>query len=169
MIIRPEKHSDLGSIRSVHTVSFPDTNETRLVDELRTANRLSISLVAVKLHEVVGHVAFSPVIVHEAEGAGLGPVAVLPAYRRIGIGEQLIRKGLEACRKQGDGYVVVLGAPSYYSRFGFKSADSWELCYKNGYANAFQAMELVPGAIPAGGGVVDYAPEFTAVDRSPAG
>ena len=55
MIFRPEKHSDLGSIRSVHTVSFPDTNEASLVDELRTANRLSISLVAVKLHEVVGH------------------------------------------------------------------------------------------------------------------
>ena len=69
MIIRPEKHSDLGSIRSVHTVSFPDTNEARLVDELRTANRLSISLVAVKIHEVVGHVAFSPVIVHVAEVA----------------------------------------------------------------------------------------------------
>ena len=81
-----------------------------MVDELRTANRLSISLVAVKLHDVVGHVAFSPVIVHGAKGAGLGPVAVLPAFRRIGIGEQLIRKGLEACRKQGDGYVVVLGA-----------------------------------------------------------
>ena len=113
MIFRPEKHSDLGSIRSVHTVSFPNTNEARLVDELRTANRLSISLVAVKLHEVVGHVAFSPVIVHGAEGAGLGPVAVLPACRRRGIGEQLIRRGLEACRKQGDGYVVVLGAPSY--------------------------------------------------------
>ena len=126
MIIRPEKHSDLGSIRSVHTVSFPSTSEAMLVDELRTANRLSISLVGLKLHEVVGHVAFSPVIVHGVEGAGLGPVAVLPGYRRQGIGEQLIRKGLEACRKQGDGFVVVLGVPSYYSRFGFKSADSWE-------------------------------------------
>ena len=99
MIFRPEKHSDLGSIRSVHTVSFPNTNEARLVDELRTANLLRISLVAAKLHDVVGHVAFSPVIVHGAEGVGLGPVAVLPAYRRIGIGEQLIRKRLEACRK----------------------------------------------------------------------
>ena len=64
---------------------------------------------------------------------------------------------------------MVLGAPSCYSRFGFKSADSWELCYKNRDAEAFQAMELVPRAIPAGGGVVDYAPEFTAVDSSPAG
>ncbi len=59
--------------------------------------------------------------------------------------------------------------PQATSRFGFKSADSWELCYKNRYAEAFQAMELVPGAIPAGGGVVDYAPEFTVVDSSPAG
>ena len=146
MIIRLEKHSYLGSIRSVHTVSFPNTNEPRLVDEFCTANRLSISLVALKLHEMVGHVVFSPVIMRGAKGAGLGPVAVLPACRRRGIGEQLIRRGLEACRKQGDGYVVVLGAPSYYSRFGFKSADNWELCYKNGYAEAFQAMELVPCA-----------------------
>ena len=53
MIFRPEKHSDLVSIRSVHTVSFPNTNEAKLVDELRTANRLSISLVALKLHEEV--------------------------------------------------------------------------------------------------------------------
>ena len=122
-----------------------------------------------KFHEVVGHVAFSPVIVHGPKGAGLGPVPVLPAYQRIGIGEQLIRNGLEACRKQGVGYVVVLGAPSYYSQFGFKSADSWELCYQNRYAEAFQAMELVPGAIPAGGGVVAYAPEFNTVEHSPAG
>ena len=64
---------------------------------------------------------------------------------------------------------MVLGAPSYYSRFGLKSADNWGLCYKNGYAEAFQAMDLVPGAIPSDGGVVDYAPEFTAVDRSPTG
>jgi len=116
--------------------------------------------------EVVGHVAFSPVsVVGAIDGVGLAPVAVLPAFRRRGIAEQLVREGLEACKQLGHGFVVVLGDPRYYHRFGFMPASRWGLRDEYGGGEAFQALELRQGWIPAGGEVVRYAPEFAIVER----
>lgn len=165
MNVRPEEYADHEAIRAVHTASFPNASEGRLVGALRTNGRLCISLVAEEQREVVGHVAFSPVSVLGAtDGVGLAPVAVLPAFRRRGIGEQLIRTGLTVCKQFDHGFVVVLGDPGYYSRFGFMAAGSWGLRCKYGGGDAFQVLELMPGAITVGGGFVDYSPEFETVE-----
>ncbi len=165
MNVRPEPHADHGAIHAVHTASFATLGEARLVDALRAAGRLCVSLVAEEQHEVVGQVAFSPVSVLGAtDGVGLAPVAVLPAFRRRGIAEQLIREGLAACKRLGQGFVVVLGDPSYYRRFGFMPAGGWGLRDEYGGGDAFQVLEVRRGAIPAGGGIVHYAPEFAAVE-----
>jgi putative acetyltransferase len=122
-------------------------------------------LVAEERREVVGHIAFSPVIVLGAtDGVGLAPVAVLPAFRRRGIAHQLIERGLVVCGQLGKGFVVVLGDPSYYRRVGFVPASRWGLRDEYGGGDAFQAMELRTDAIPASGGVVHYAPEFAGVE-----
>jgi putative acetyltransferase len=71
--------------------------------------------------------------------------------------------GLEACRIAGFGWVVVMGEPAYYSRFGFRPAAEFGLFDDYGGGPAFQAIELVPEALPVGAGVVRYAPEFAAV------
>lgn len=133
------------------------------MDALRAAGRLTLSLVAVEEGVVAGHVALSPVrVTGAADGIGLAPVAVLPAFRRRGIADRLIRMGLERCGEQGFGFVVVLGEPEYYGRFGFRPASDWGLSDEYGGGDAFQALELRPGAIPRGAGVVRYAPEFPA-------
>jgi putative acetyltransferase len=164
--VRLEAPADHEAIHVVHAASFPTAGEARLVDALRSAGRLHVSLVAVEQGEVIGHVAFSPVSVLGAPlGVGLAPVAVLPAFRRRGIAEQLIREGLIACEQLGHGFVVVLGAPSYYRRFGFLPASRWGLRDEYGGGDAFQALELRQGGIPAGGGAVRYAPEFTIVEH----
>jgi putative acetyltransferase len=80
MIVRAERPDDAAAIRAVHTASFPTALEARLVDALRAAGRLCLSLVAEEEGRVVGHVGFSPVsLAGTAAGAGLAPVAVLPA------------------------------------------------------------------------------------------
>jgi putative acetyltransferase len=133
------------------------------VDRLREAARLSVSLVAEIGGEVVGHVAFSPATAASgAVGAGLAPVAVAEAYRRQGIAAALVRAGLEACRNGGFGWAVVLGGPAYYARFGFRPAEEFGLVDEYGGGPAFQALELVPGALIRGAGLVRYAPEFAA-------
>ncbi len=114
--IRFEQPQDASVIHAIHAGSFPTPGEARLVDLLRAAGRLSVSLIAEVDELVVGHVAFSPVrCASGAVGAGLGPIAVAESHRRRGIAAELVRAGLQACREAGFGWAVVLGDPAYYA------------------------------------------------------
>jgi putative acetyltransferase len=135
-----------------------------LVDALRAAGRLAVSLVAEVDGTVVGHVGFSPVTsACGAVGAGLAPVAVAEAQRRRGVAAALVRAGLEGCRAAGFGWAVVVGDPAYYGRFGFRPAGACGLADEYGAGAAFQAVELAAGGLPVGAGLIRYAPEFAAV------
>lgn len=126
MIIRPEAGTDAIAIRALVSAAFDDAphasgTEADIVDALREGGVLTLSLVCTVANEVVGHVAFSPVVVGcAAEGwFGLGPVAVQSEYRGQGIGQRLIEAGLSRLRERGAGGCVVLGDPAYYRRFSF--------------------------------------------------
>ena len=58
---------------------------------------------------------------------------------------------------------MVLGEPGYYGRFGFQPAPGLDLGDAYGGGDTFQVIELLPGAIPVGAGLVRYAPEFALV------
>jgi putative acetyltransferase len=163
MLIRHEESGDIAAIRAVNRSAFPSDEEGLLVDSLRAANSLSISLVAEEGDQVVGHIAFSPVSVAGAPGGlGLAPMAVSPAFQRQGIGSRLVREGISAAARSGAGFVVVLGHPEYYPRFGFERASLVGLSNEYGADEAFMVLEIRPGAIPGGGGLVKYCPEFGA-------
>lgn len=160
--IRAEQPGDEDGIRRVLSVAFSSPLEAQLVDELRRAGRLTISRVAVADDEIVAHIAFSPVtIARTVVGLGLAPLAMLPAFQRQAIGSILIQDALGECVEIGARMIVVLGSPKFYGRFGFKPAAGWNLSDEYQGGEAFQALELIPGSIPAGGGLVQYAPEFS--------
>jgi putative acetyltransferase len=69
---------------------------------------------------------------------------VLPAQQRRGIGGQLVEAGLEACRRAGCGFAVVLGEPGYYHRFGFRRARTEGLGNEYGVDEEFMVLELRP-------------------------
>jgi putative acetyltransferase len=128
MEIRSECAEDVDAIRAVTSAAFKNAlhssqTEVAIVDALRNAGALAVSLVAVDEEAVVGHVAFSPVTVNgELNGwYGLGPVSVRPDRQRNGIGQALIRAGLDRLKDLRAQGCVVLGEPRYYSRFGFVS------------------------------------------------
>ena len=163
-LIREERPADVDAIRSIHEACFPTGGEARLVDLLRAAGHLTVSLVGEVDGGVVGHVGFSPVTAASGDcGLGLAPVAVLEPYRRRGIGASLIAAGLAVCRTQGVGWVVVLGAPEYYSRFGFRPAGDAGLVDEYGGGAAFQVMELTAAAPFGRTGLVRYGPEFASL------
>lgn len=168
MNVRTETPADVAAIHAVHAASFPTEGEARLVDGLRAAGRLTLSLVAEADGAIVGHVGFSQVTVEAGtDGIGLAPVAVLPDHRRRGVAAQLVREGLAACERMGHGFVVVLGDPDYYRRFGFRPACGRGLHDEYGGGDAFQVLELRPGALPQGGGTVRYEDEFAKLDEDP--
>jgi putative acetyltransferase len=148
--IRPETPRDLAEIRQVHLAAFGGTNEARIVDALRDAGALIVSLVATDEERVVGHIAFSPVTLLDGRmiGVGLAPVGVLPSHQKRGIGDALCREGLARARDNGARACVVLGHPAYYARFGFQHASTtWGLRWQGGHDDSFFAMELVDGAL----------------------
>jgi putative acetyltransferase len=128
MIIRSETPADHASIRDIHIAAFanhPYSHQTEhlIVEGLRTDNALTVSLVAVVGGDVVGHIAFSPMKINsmDCKWLALGPVAVAPARQRQGIGQRLVRAGLETIQKLGVEGCVLVGDPAYYRRFGFEN------------------------------------------------
>jgi putative acetyltransferase len=100
-VIRNEKIADIGAISEVtiaafETLEVSNQMEHFIIDALRTAHALTISLVAEVGGRVVGHIAFSPVTISNGsrDWYGLGPVSVLPDYQCQGIGTALIQEGL---------------------------------------------------------------------------
>jgi putative acetyltransferase len=165
MHVRKEYPADIAAIRELVMSAFPTPAEAELVDALRAAGRLSISLVAVEEGAVIGHAAWSPVTVDGLTlGLGLAPVAVRADRRRQGVAARLVREGLELCRNAAVGLVVVLGDPRYYARFGFEAARRHELRDEYQAGDAFQIVELVSGTIRPGGGLVRYSEEFAQVN-----
>lgn len=128
MHIRSEAVMDHEAIRAIHIAAFADhpfskQTEHRIVDGLREADALTVSLVAEQNGQVVGHVAFSPAFVNGESCAmyALGPIGVLPPFQRQGIGSRLVEAGLAALRGLDASACVLVGDPAYYSRFGFRS------------------------------------------------
>lgn len=162
--VRPEEPRDAAAITTLLRACFPSPGEARLVEQLRAAGNLSVSLVAVADDTVIGHVGFSPVTAAGVKfGAGLAPLAVHQGYRRRGVAAALVERGLDACRAAGFAWAVVLGEPEYYVRFGFRAAAEFGLSDEYGGGAAFQVLELKQGGIPKDAGLVKYAPEFASL------
>lgn len=147
MQIRLERPSDATTIHALTDAAFKgmpfsDNTEARVVDALRAAGALTLSLVATQADDVMGHVAFSPVTINGEAGDwyGLGPVSVWPGRQRAGVGQALIREGLRRLQSMGAGGCVLLGDPAYYARFGFQNDP--DLRHAGAPAWAFQRLIL---------------------------
>ena len=162
MEIRPERPGDEGAIAEVIEAAFllaehRDGTEAQIVERLRDAGALTLSLVAVDEESVIGHVAFSPVTIdaEDRQWFGLGPIAVRPDRQGKGIGSALIREGLDRLRTMGAAGCVLVGEPDYYRRFGFLADE--RLVYPGLPAQYFQSLSF-GGDLPTG--TVAYHPAF---------
>jgi putative acetyltransferase len=128
IVIRDEMRDDVCAITEVTIAAFKaleisNHTEQSIIEALRFANALTISLVAEVNGCVVGHIAFSPVTISDGtrNWYGLGPISVLPEYQRQGIGKALMREGLSRLRDMHAQGCCLVGHPDYYIKFGFKN------------------------------------------------
>ena len=128
ILIRDEIADDIPDISEVTVAAFSSlevSNHTEqfIIDALRDAGALTLSLVAEMDGHVVGHIAFSPVTISDGttDWYGLGPVSVRPTYQRRGIGKALIEEGLSRLKQEGAKGCCLVGHPQYYRTFGFEN------------------------------------------------
>lgn len=167
--IREERPEDIEEVRKLNekafTQAFGQAPEADLIDKLRENCPNILSLVAVLDDQIVGHILFSPVGIESdkiVEGMGLAPMAVHPEFQRQGIGSRLVQAGLEILKSQGSPFIIVIGLPEYYPRFGFEPAShsgirsQWEEVPDE----AFLILILNEKAMSGAHGIARYRGEF---------
>jgi putative acetyltransferase len=154
IVIRNETHDDVSAITEVtiaafKTLEISNHTEQFIIEALRAAKALTVSLVAEVDGRVVGHIAFSPATISDGSPNwyGLGPVSVLPECQRRGIGRALIQEGISRLRDLGARGCCLVGHPEYYRRFGFQNIRG--LVHEGVPEEVFFALSL-DGHIPQG-------------------
>jgi putative acetyltransferase len=154
--IRLEQPVDLDQIHDLHREAFRGPHEAELVDAIRSSPFFipELSLVAVTDDgSVLGHVLISQIELRPdgdddapVTVLALAPVAVLPQHQGRGIGGTLVREALAMADEREEPIVAVLGAPSFYGRFGFSPAAGHGL--RSPYDDAGEAFQVRarPGA-----------------------
>ena len=165
-VVRPSTEADLDAVLEVERRAFGGDVEAELVWSLLADAEVRIpglSLVAAEGSELVGHVLFTRARTERgATAVLLAPLAVVPERQRKGVGSLLVREGLAVARQLGFEVALVLGDPAYYGRFGFAPAASAGITppYPVEPAEAWMAVELVPGTLLRATGPVKLAEAF---------
>ncbi|WP_430414156.1 GNAT family N-acetyltransferase [Parasphingorhabdus sp.] len=146
-IIRLEIPSDYAAIhditeRAFAPMPFSGGDEQDLIDRLRDAEALEISLVAELDGKIVGQVTFTEAFAADGSSGwyALGPVAVEPELQKQAIGSALIEAGIAMLRDRDAAGCVLVGNPAYYHRFGFRLFP--QLCPEGEPAEVFQILPL---------------------------
>jgi putative acetyltransferase len=166
--IREEQPEDVKAVREVYIGAFGQELEADLVDQLRQRCDDLLALVAVLKGRIIGHILFSPAIIERRKktvhGMALAPMAVLPELQRQGIGSQLVRAGIEALKQADCPFIILVGHPTYYPRFGFEPAKQYGIRSEWSVpGDSFMVLVLDEQQKDALSGVAKYRPEFSEV------
>lgn len=169
MLVSEARRDDKAAIYQLIQSAFADKDfssgtEGPIVDALREAGDLTLSLVAKRAGVLIGYIAFSPASVgNQSENIyALGPVAVEPALRYKGIGTALIHAGIKRLKAMEARACVLVGNPHYYQRFGFVG----DCGLRSGQLPQSYVQALVWGA-PLAAGEISFAPAFSMGSNQP--
>jgi putative acetyltransferase len=164
--VRTERFEDIAAVRLLNTQAFEQAAEADIVDTLRQACPDALSLVAEDAGRIVGHILFTPAVIEcgnrMIHGMALAPMAVLPDRQSEGIGTALVTHGLKVLQERRCPFVVVLGYPDYYTRFGFERASGHKITsqWEGVPDDAFMIIIFDRVAMEGISGVARYRDEF---------
>lgn len=157
----PELPAHDPEIEHINAEAFGPGRFTRAAYKIREGgpHRPDLSFVALVGGEVVASVRMTPVAAGTGRALLLGPLAVRPAFKNLGIGRKLVALALEAARKDGWGLVVLVGDGPYYAPLGFdKVVPPRQLAMPRPVdPRRLLAAELIPGALDGFRGAVTHA------------
>jgi putative acetyltransferase len=171
--IRQETPNDYRTVEELTREAFwniyiPGCYEHLLLHNVRNSPDFipELDLVAERDGRIIGHIVYTRAVIKNDKGREkkvicFGPVSVLPSLQKQHIGSALIEHSLAIARKMGFPSVLIYGDPRYYSRFGFRCAEKYDIKTFDGkYAIALLALELKPGALKKTPGRFIESPDF---------
>ena len=156
-VIRAERATDVAMREALLDASFGEDRHGRTCQRLRDgrAPATGLALTAVREGKLVGTVRLWHVSAGGRPALVLGPLAVDPACRELGIGAALMHQALAAARARGHGAVILLGDAPYYARFGFSAEKTAELALPGPFErDRLLAIEFKDGALDGAGGMI---------------
>jgi putative acetyltransferase len=160
MIIRNEKEEDYRVVEELTREAFwnlyvPGCNEHYILHNLRNSRDFipELDFVAEKEGQIVGNIVYSRGMIKDQQGAEkevicFGPVSVLPRFQKQGIGSALIIHTINTARAMNYPGIFIYGDPRYYSRFGFRCAEKYDIkTADDKFAVALLALELKRGVL----------------------
>lgn len=167
--IRRQHPQDWHAIRAVIDTAFNDKGEVSAI-VARIANACGddcFGHVAIDQNQkIIGHIWMSPAhIEHDGPpvtGHCLSPMAVMPQFQKTGIGKALAHALLDDARRRNTTFILVLGHPEYYPKFGFERADAWNISCPMADAppEAFMIKVFKPERLKGISGIGRYRHEF---------
>jgi putative acetyltransferase len=152
VIVRQQRADDFEAIGHVYAEAFRRSQDPGTVPpEVGLFEALweegdaipELSFTALLDDRVVGHVTASKATIASDPVVAVGPIGVLPEHQGAGIGSALMETLLAAADSMGVPLIVLLGAPQYYSRFGFRPATEFGVIPPDqAWRDAFQARPL---------------------------
>ena len=155
--IRSERASDVAAREALLDVSFGANRSLRTCQRLRDGRRPAegLALSAIRGGLLVATVRLWHVSAGGKPALVLGPLAVDPACRNLGVGAALVGHALAAAKTRGHGAVILLGDAPYYGRFGFSVAKTGELSLPGPFERGrLLALELREGALDGASGLI---------------
>ncbi|EJN11354.1 putative acetyltransferase [Bradyrhizobium sp. YR681] len=155
--IRSERAADVAAREALLDACFGENRHDRTCQRLRDgrAPAAGLALSAVREGTLVGTVRLWNVSAGGRPALVLGPLAVDPACRELGIGAALMQQALAAARSRGHDTVILLGDAPYYARFGFSAAKTGELTLPGPFErDRLLAIEFQAGALDGAAGMI---------------
>jgi predicted N-acetyltransferase YhbS len=159
-VIRAERASDVVAREALLDACFGGNRHTRTCQRLRDgrapAEGLALSVVRQgRQDRLVGTVRLWHVSAGGVPALVLGPLAVDPSCRELGVGAALMNHALAAAKRLGHGAVVLLGDAPYYARFGFSALKTGELSLPGPFErDRLLGLELREGALDGAWGMI---------------
>ncbi|GLS35679.1 N-acetyltransferase GCN5 [Mesorhizobium tianshanense] len=108
----------------------------------------ALSFVAVDGDIVVASVRMTRIAAGASRALMLGPLAVRPAFKNLGIGRRLVAIALGAAAKAGVPAVILVGDEPYYGPLGFKRIPRGQISMPRPVdLDRLLSHEIVPGAV----------------------
>ncbi|UJW74329.1 GNAT family N-acetyltransferase [Rhizobium sp. SL42] len=122
LIYLTEDASHDAAIELINEEAFGPGRHTRAAARIREQgpHDRSLSFICADHGETIASVRMTPVMAGSVKGHLLGPLAVRPSHKSMGIGRELVRIAIEAARRKGSEAVILVGDPPYYMPLGFE-------------------------------------------------